>query len=30
MGNQATAANYKAAEESWPMAIAFLQKNLGR
>jgi carboxymethylenebutenolidase len=28
MGNQATAANYKAAEESWPMAIAFLKKSL--
>jgi carboxymethylenebutenolidase len=28
MGNQGTAANYKAAEESWPMAIGFLQKNL--
>jgi carboxymethylenebutenolidase len=28
MGNQATEANYKAAVEAWPMAIAFLQKNL--
>jgi len=30
MGNQATEANYKAAVESWPMTIAFLQKNLGK
>jgi len=30
MGNQGTAANYKAAEESWPMAVGFLQKNIGK
>lgn len=28
MGSQTSEANYKAATESWPMAIGFLQKNL--